>query len=57
MSRLRYPLPPSFEITAPQVYAQRRQWLGMLAATPLVFAGDWLGRCVLPLPPHKEDGQ
>lgn len=26
-------------------------------ATPLVFAGDWLGRCVLPLPPHKEDGQ
>lgn len=23
-------------------------------ATPVVFAGDWLGRCVLPLPPRKE---
>jgi hypothetical protein len=21
-------------------------------ATPLVFAGDWLGRCLLPLPPR-----
>ena len=40
MSRHRFPQPPSSEITPPEVYAQRRNLLGMLAATPfLALAG------------------
>ena len=39
MSRFRYPVPPSSEITPPDVYADRRRWLGMLAATPFLAIG------------------
>ena len=37
--------------------ALRRALFAPLAAlaTPIVFGGDWLGRCVLPIPPRSDE--
>ena len=39
MARFRYPIPPASEITPPQVYAQRRSFVGLLAGAPLLALG------------------
>lgn len=41
----------------PEETALRRALVAPLAAiaTPVVFAGDWLGRCLFPIDPRDED--